>query len=277
MVGYDLIIASALAIPGAVAAGWLDQGAADIRVGALPTELDRVATEPIYQLERDTLIFSAPRVATYRCRPDEVQIAPLNDADPEEVIALLISTALPAILWLRGEFVLHAAAAMLPGEERALAIMGPSGIGKSTAIAELVRHGACLVADDTVRLGVSLGATIASGLAGGYHLGASRAFHAAARGRSVRRSPLGAILALSQTDGPPSLTRLATVEAVRHLLLNRHRPRIPDLLGRRADVLRFCVFLASTVPVYSWHRRRGATNLDADEWDLLTRCGRNRG
>lgn len=279
LVGYDLIIESAFPLPGALPIESADEGTADIHIHRLPAEPAPRMPEPIYRLEHDTLIFSPPGVATYRCRPDAITVALRDGADPDAVIALLIATALPAVLWMRNGFVLHAAAVRLPGEERALAVAGPSGSGKSTMVAQLAAWGADLIADDTLRIADASGVPMASGLAGGYHLaarqGEGRIFHAIPPSRSIRRSPLGAIVVLSQADGEPGLTPLDTVSAIEQMLANQHRARIPGLLERRADVLRFCAFLARAVPVYTWRRPRGAVALDAREWDTLTRCLRN--
>jgi hypothetical protein len=162
------------------------------------------------------------------------------------------------VLWLRGAFVLHAAAVVRPGGGGAVAIMGPSGVGKSAVAAQLIAEGATLLADDSLRLERAGAAIVASGLSGGYHLarsnGAARDFHPSPPGRTMRRTTLGAALVLSRTEGAPRITRLDPVAAVEPWLKGQHRSRIPNLLGRQVAVLDFCAHLARQVPLYSWER-----------------------
>jgi hypothetical protein len=103
---------------------------------------------------------------------------------------------------------------------------------------------------------------MASGLGGGYHLaaspGAPRDFHPLPPERVLPRAPLRAALVLSRTEDAPGIARLDPTDAVQYWLRGRHRPRIPDLLGRHADVLDFCAHLARQVPLYSWRRGGGA-------------------
>lgn len=275
LVEFGRIIESELALPGAVPADELGDPA-ELRIRLLPAEPAPAAPEPLYRLEHGRLIFSVADVATYHCRADGIDVAPRRGADPRDVTALLIATALPAVLWCRGEFVLHAAGVLFPGHDGVLAIAGPSGIGKSTLTAALIARGATLVADDTICVGAAPDGPVASGLAGGYHLAAAdgerRILHPVAPSRSSRSATLGAVIVLSRSEGPPELTRLEPVEGVTQLLDNQHRPRIPALIGRRAEVLRFCAYLSRAVPVYSWRRARGGIELGAGEWDLLTSC-----
>jgi hypothetical protein len=268
--GFGLIIEAPLDIPGATALR-ATAGNADLRITLGPMAPGPAPAEPLYRLEDDALIFAAPE-AVYRCRRDEVAIAPRPGVDLDAVVSLLIATALPAVLWLRGGFVLHAAALVRPGGG-ALAIMGPSGAGKSTVASQLVAEGATLLADDSLSLERAGGAVVGSGLPGGYHLavapGADRGFYALPPRRTTDRAPLRAALVLSRTDGPPGIGRLDPVDALQQFLAGQHRPRIPALLGRRAEVLDFCVQLARQTPVYSW--RRNGAGVTRAEWAALTR------
>jgi len=254
--GFNLTIDSALAIPGAAPLA-LIAGEPDVRVALLPAAPERAPAEPLYRLQDDILTF-ASREALYHCQTGEVAIAPRPDADPDAIVGLLIATALPAMLWLRGAFVLHAAAVVRPGGDGALAIMGPSGVGKSAVAAQLIAEGAMLLADDSLRLEPAGAAIMASGLPGGYHLaasnGAARDFHPLPPGRTMRRTTLGAALVLSRTQGAPCIRRLDPIDAIEHWLKGQHRPRIPKLLGRQVAALDFCAHLARQVPLYSWER-----------------------
>ena len=268
--GFDLTIDTAIAIPGATPLS-AAAGDADVRVTQLPSA-PALASAPLYQLQDDTLTFCSSE-ALYHCRRDVIDVAPRPAADPDAVAGLLIATALPAVLWMRGAFVLHAAALVGPGGDGAVAIMGPSGAGKSTVAAQLIADGAMLLADDSLRLERGDAAILASGLSGGYHLadlpGAPRSFHALSPARTRRRAPLAAAMVLSRTDGAPGITRLEPIEALQHWLKGRHRERIPGLLGRHGEMLDFCGHLVKQVPLYSW--RRAGPGLTQAERTALAR------
>ena len=80
---------------------------------------------------------------------------------------MLMATALPAALWMRGETVLHAGAVLLPGMTHAVAFAGASGSGKSTMLRALLEHGARLVADDTVCVRAAANGYQVAGLSAG--------------------------------------------------------------------------------------------------------------
>ena len=272
LTGYGLRLASQLPVPGAVADAGDDPPDVTIIVEASqPTD-----DAPVYARSVDGLRFVCPGVASYRIAADSITVAPDPDASPDMVSAMLIATALPALLWLRRRFVLHAAAAQLPGAA-ALAIAGAAGSGKSTVLAQLAAAGAALIGDDTIAFDPSA-APYASGLGGGWFLEAEgvRRFVAAPPGRSLACAPIAAILVLEAPGDGEGVSRLAPVDAVTHLLASSHRPRIPALLGRAPDTLRDATLLASEIPLYSWRRRMGATTLNAAEWAMLERIGRGR-
>ncbi|WP_343519273.1 ATP-binding protein [Sphingomonas sp.] len=267
---YGLRIRSQLDIPGALA-----DGAADAEVEITRASPSAAQSDRLYRFEGDELCFTAPGVAEYRCRPDQLRVTPHPAASEAEVTALLIATALPALLWMRSGFVLHAAAAHLPGWERAIAIAGPSGSGKSTILAQLVAAGASILGDDTIAIDAAARPGEACGLPGGYFLGGGerpRDFHAVPSDRGLVRDRLGAILILSRGGDPaPSFGRFTPVEAVAQLLAHRHRPRVPALLGRHGATLADSALLAATIPLYSWPRSAGP-ELAAWEWAGLARC-----
>ena len=107
----------------------------------------------------------------YCCRRDSIEITAEQGSDPEMVTALLIATALPAALWLRGGTMLHAAGVVAPSGQSGLAIAGPSGIGKSALTAELLADSGSLLADDSICLTRRDDRIEGSGLPSGYHLG----------------------------------------------------------------------------------------------------------
>lgn len=271
--GFGLSIESACPVPGLLADAKPCEKA-DLRIEMLPILPPDEPAQPLYRLENDTLIFSAPEVAHYRIRRDWIGIAPSPGADPERVIGLLAATALPAVVWMRGDAVLHATAVRTPSGN-GIAIAGPSGIGKSTVAAQFLERGAALAADDSVRLHRQSGRVVGSGLAGGFHRvagsGGEREFCGISRDRTAGDVPIGAILILTRAPVEPGLTRLRPLDAVTRLLANQHRPQIPAVLKRREQTLAMISFVAQECRIYEWQRSSEA--LFPAEWEMLGRAG----
>lgn len=270
-IGYDRIIESCIPVPGALTIDSSDTETPDIRVRLLPAEPASFPPQPLYRFEGGTLTFSAPEIATYRCNPCEIAVTPLDGASFEDVIDLLIATALPALLWMRGGFVLHASGVVLPGQTGAIAIAGPSGIGKSSLLAELQAIGAASVGDDTLDVRITEGKPTISGLAAGYFRSDAgnerRIFHATRNPQ--RRAQLNSIVILTHAPQMPEINRLSGMMALEQILMNRHRPKIPDLLGQRASLLRMSAALANSIPVFMWRRPRNSPHLGQAEVRML--------
>lgn len=264
---YGLTVRSCVAIPGALPLDRDPSFRVDIVIGEGPVADGGVAEGP-YRRVPGALVFEMPSVAQYRCDRSSVVIARCPGATDTDIAAYLVATALPAVLWMRGAIVLHAAAVCWPRAAGAVAIMGRSGIGKSTTVASLLGAGALLLADDTLRVE----GTVAGGLAGGYFLGdGSRCFHGVTREHSLVSADLSAIvlLDLPRPAHAPMIERLSPVAGLAALLANRHRPRIPRLLGLEPALLAPLTTLAASVPVYRWQRRDGATALEPAELALF--------
>ncbi len=272
LTGYGLRLASQLPVPGAVARD--DDAPPDVTITRDPAEA--ITDAQLYARTHDGLCFVCPGVARYRIGPGSIAVASDPQAASDKVSGMLIATALPALLWLRGQFVLHAAAAQLPGGG-ALAIVGATGSGKSTILAQLAAAGAALIGDDTIAFDASTGRE-ASGLAGGWFVERvdARRFVAAPPGRSLESAPIAAILVLEAPGDDAGVKRLDPVAAVTHLLASRHRPRVPALLGRTGETLRHATLLAAQIPLYSWRRRRGVATLTPTEWTMLKQLGTGR-
>lgn len=251
--------------------GGEDGGAEAIRICRATTPLVRTDTPPIWSLAGEALHFAAPGVADYRCTPTGIDVTPIAGAPQDMIEALLIATALPAVLWLQGDFMLHAAA-VIPHDwgDGALAIAGPSGSGKSRLAAAFLARGAWLIADDSIAVRrpnrTDAAAPRCAGLAGGYHLpiqsgAAPRVFHPVAD-RSARRAARLAAVVVLDDGSRASRTRLGAVAAVEALLANRHRASVPRLCGLDPHVLRDAARLARTVPVYRWPRDDADALLD---------------
>jgi len=274
LIGYGQPIESDFPVHGALLSAGVERRARGITIRRLAEVTNLGRADLIYQLTDDGLVFSPPGVAHYRCSASQITITPQAGADRDEITDLLVATALPAVLWLQARLVLHAAGAVLPGSDRAIAIAGPSGVGKSTVVAQLVAHGACLIGDDTMSISTDGEILSVSGLPGGYFLpraaDGTRNFRDLPRSQSIVSSEIGAILVLEQMpQDHSSIETLDPLGAMEQLLANQHRPRIPALLGQQGEVVRICAVIATRVPVMRWRRRQGQAELDRHEREAL--------
>lgn len=256
--GFGLSIDSAFLIPGAVPTA-SDQARTEIviRAGAASIGAADAESGP-YRRSAEALLLDVPDVARYLAlSPGELIVEPCFGADPDDVSALLVATALPMLLWMRGGIMLHAAGVVLPGSDGTLALAGPSGIGKSTLARRLVERGAGFVGDDSLHIASAQSELTAKGLCASCFLPDARNIthrlvHPIPVSAQVACAPLTAIVILARAQGcdvapPQSLTGPAALEAV---LQNRHRPRVPAILGRHAALLPELIALSRAVPIY---------------------------
>lgn len=233
------------------------------------------AEPPLWSRLDDALDFSPAGVGAYRCTTETIMVTPAPAADPDSVDALLIATALPAVVWLQGHFLLHAAAIVPAGGDRALAITGVSGSGKSWLAAAFLARDARLVADDSLAVRCDGDECVGSGLAGGYHLALGHAeprrFHGVPVRSGCVSARLGAIIVLAD-DAPSGGGRLAGVDAIAALLRHRHRPSVPRCIGREPQTLIDAAQIARFTPVFPW--RRGESDALLREGAGMTRLGR---
>lgn len=278
--GFGHAIASDLAVPGALPASAELHGA-DEPLSILRNPPRSSVSDAIYHRDGNALWFSPPGVGQYRCSHSRIEVSPDPHGDPQALTELLIATALPAVQWLRGHFVLHAAGVILPGHSSAIAICGASGSGKSTAAAALLERGAKLVGDDTLRLANRATGWSAAGLPGGLFRSepnrTERRFQSVAPPCAVPEAQLSAIVVLGERSAVPSLQALDGVAALGQLLAMQHRPRVPAILGRYAEVLQMAAGIIRFLPVFAWHRRSDSAELDDSEFDMLQHCCGNQG
>lgn len=278
--GFGQPIISEQPIPGALARDPLVRDRApplSIKVGPQRPDHDN----PLYRRDGNALLFSPGAVGQYRCHADLIELTTESDCDSQTLSELLISTALPAALWMQGHFVLHAAGVVLPGRDAAIAVSGISGSGKSTSAAALLERNARLLGDDSLSLKRGPGGWRAAGLPGGLFQvkanGTGREFVPISSERTVPEAGLDAIFVLGQRAAVPAIRRLDGPAAAGQLLAMQHRPQVPALLGLRGEVLRMAVGIARTVPIFSWQRGIDRTGLDDAEWDFLLRsCSNER-
>jgi hypothetical protein len=162
--GYGLTIESDFDVPGAtVLAACAEPPDITVREGPAPI-LAEGPRRGLFQLSEGRIVIDWPG-GRFVCEAGATitfEAAPNGSA--RDVSAALIVLALPALLWMRGDIVLHASAAVLPGERSAVVFLGPSGAGKSTILRRLLAEGAAVVADDTVRVTNAAERLLVSGL-----------------------------------------------------------------------------------------------------------------
>lgn len=278
--GFGHPIVSDLQVPGALARTDCD----DARAVALEIVLrpeHRPGGDPLYCLDKDALLFSPAGVGQYRCHTDRIEVTPEPGFDPARLSDLLISTAIPAVQWMRGHFVLHATALVFTGRNNAIAICGISGSGKSTVAAQLIARGANLLADDSLRLSCDASIWHAAGLPGGYFLstrgGTERRFVTVDAKRSATEAGIDAIFVLGSRAAHPSFRRLDGPQAVMQLLAMQHRPAFPALLGLRSGMVHLAAQVAGALPVYAWQRGSAGPELDSAEWAMLQGAATGKG
>lgn len=186
-------------------------------------------------------------------------------SDPRLVDVLIQGAVVAYLLLRRGDVVLHASAITVP--TGCLAVVGRSGMGKSTLAFGLAAAGHALVTDDLLRVDIGPQGVVAyQGLPELRMRRAPAVPQPFELGRRTTADGRTAVLVRAAGEGPhsvrslvvprlhpdaPSVTlhRLSGAEAVATLL---RFPRLPGLLDRRllADQLRQCARIAANVPVY---------------------------
>jgi len=258
--------------------------------GALPLSVDEICTAPdlviaegavspidnlhlqpgrsgAFRVLGSSVLCEKSGVARFHCdlQGRRITVQAFPGVAAEDVTAYLIANALPAALWMRGELVLHAAAAVLAGNRRALAFLGPSGSGKSTLLEAFLAQGSTVVAEDSFRIRQFNGEAELSGLPGcllmrarGATLDQRRATREIPRARCLSAASVAAMVVLTSDPSQPDdlIVRLSGTQALQALLRHRHRPAVPRLLGMETSHLPLWATFAKTVPVYSWNRKQ---------------------
>jgi hypothetical protein len=236
------------------------------------------------RVEAGRVTFAIRGVARYDVeRGSEVRVDPDPDARPEDVLLYLTGSVMGAILHQRGIFALHAAAVEVRGV--AVAIAGPSGMGKSTLAATLVWRGGRLITDDIAvveplsadEVGVWPGAARvkldATGLealqqpgaglgpAGGnrdkYHLPVGAEW-----GAEARPVPLKRLYIVEYGVGDARIETLSGMEAVRAVVDETYFLNLVPQLGVEARNFRSAAGVARAVRICRLVRPRGVEHLE---------------
>jgi len=268
--GYALTFASEIDLPGATEIESLPKTIVDVMIarGHVPTERCRDRRGFFARLDEGVMI-SPPGRAHYWCVDSRTILVDFEaGADPSAVAEGLCAFAIPALLWMRGDILLHAAAAVLPGADSAIIIAGHSGTGKTTVLAQLADAGAMIVADDIVRLDPDLSV---SGLPGVLQLGPGGVGRTIAPGqRCAAAAPdVVHVLVAPRTRQEPAFRPLSVNQRMRVLLAYQYRPRISRMLGLTGAMLPALARVAETVPMFEWHRCESRCALDVEEYAAL--------
>jgi hypothetical protein len=116
--------------------------------GAVPTELAHPTGRGVlYQASANQFLLKMDGVARYLVRNGhEIVVEPAAGSLASDVRVFLLGSCLGALLHQRGVLVLHASG--IGGSQGAFLFTGPSGIGKSTLLGELLRRGHKMLVDD---------------------------------------------------------------------------------------------------------------------------------
>jgi hypothetical protein len=260
LIAYDRVIDSAIALPGALAAG--GGMLPDWRI-VIAHQHDVPPFEPGCTWREGQLVWSINAAEQHLVVDRQLTVQTVGAAKSRSVSENAIANGLPALGWIAGDVVLHGAAVVMPGCSAAIAIMAPSGGGKSTLLNELMQAGGRLLADDTLVLRHEHGEWIGSGLPGGWFMRVDgqteRDFIAVPTGRSLQRAPVAAIIALTLSDDATgsAIVRQRGIPALNILLDHRHRPQVPRAMHAEALYLKPLAAIAAQVPIYRLTRQHG--------------------
>ena len=238
-------------------------------VAELPDHLPGAERAGLYaQALPGQLLQMVPGVARYLARDGTtIEVAAEQCADEGAVDVFLNGAVRAALVHQRGELPFHAATLVPPGGDGAVAICGPSGIGKSTLAAALSLRGWRLVADDMTRITFDGTRALAWPGRGRIKLwgDACENFGTATLGLDRVREgmekffvPVGQVdekVALStivelRPSATSGMTRISGVQCMTLLSSNTVRPRQIRPLGRLAEHLRIVAQTAGSTSVF---------------------------
>lgn len=278
-----LVVASEVALSG-VAEPTYTSAQPDVRIkrASLPATLDQaIVLGPNWMIAKDDFLLRVPGVARMRVRCGreiEVEI----DGTEADVSPFLLGTCFGVLMHQRGELVLHASAVSYNG--KAIAICGPSGMGKSTLSAALCQTGCSFISDDvsTIRFRADgrsevlpdsrshrLWADVIEPLALSDRRGEAvretmQKYHVEPTS-SISAIPLAMILVLRQADihdHPPVIEPLALSDAAAYLRSDVFRSRLASHMGLDKALFAQIARLLPHVKVHRLTRPEGIDRLE---------------
>lgn len=174
-----------------------------------------------------------------------IEVRPDPTSDPSFLPVLAAGTAMAFALTLRGHTVLHASAVAIDG--RALAFVGPSGIGKTTLATVMCLDGARLVTDDVLVVDAGPPITVVGG-ATELRLRAAAAPLADLRRDAPRRVTADQRTALALDASPPGPMPLAAI------VVPSPSRTVTEIEIARLDASTALAVLLASPRVHGWRR-----------------------
>lgn len=102
-----------------------------------------------FVVNEDYVLFQVPHVATYLIKNgNEIYVSPMTGSADDQVRLFILGTCMGVILMQRRILPLHGSAIVIDG--KAFAIVGDSGMGKSTLASAFLKRGYRLLSDDVI-------------------------------------------------------------------------------------------------------------------------------
>jgi hypothetical protein len=278
-----LTVAAEMSLPGAIEISTCAADV-DIRFAEVPPHLaNPTRSGPNWELDRSHFLLRLPGIgrllATDGIRLD---LWPEAGVDPGELPIFAIGSGMGALLYQRGETILHASA-VVRGDAAHL-FCGPSGSGKSTLAAALCKRGYAFASDDVsvIRLtgdGVPrlwpdgrqlklldssiTAVAVADTRRDTVRTGFAKYFVDPPSRAVTEATPVGAIFILTEDRRleEPRIEALKGAAAAAALHRNGYRPRLAQEMMRTGDPLRVPTAILRHVPVYRLSRPFGLHKL----------------
>lgn len=285
---FGLVISSELDLPELFEAP--NRGKADVfvRLGTIAAPPDLI--RGVHELDSGVLIVVPGCARFLVSKGREILIEPEPEASPKNVRLFLLGSALGLLLHQRKLLPLHANSIEIDG--KAIAFMGPSGVGKSTLAAWFHDRRFRILADDVSvvdfdaegfpmvhpglpRLRLWEEVLIATGRdPADFNLSfegdeeyRKRDVSISSEGIAHGPTPLGAAVLL--TDSASSLQMMSGALAVDALFSNTYRGAFVELSETTRDHWVACTTIAITIPIFQVGLRHGLNHLDQTCEELL--------
>lgn len=279
MINYlvcGLSVSSELLLPGH---SIVDTCFAELHVkrGQVPVPCSNEHARIPYQFIGDsTVLFRASGIVRFQIIDGKEVLFELEErGSDEQAVSFLLSKVIGIVLHQRQFMALHASAVMMEGQ--ALAICGPSGVGKSTLAAALCQAGGRFVSDDISVIHRECASGYSVRPDGRQHrLWADSIEQLSLAGRKTQvvragwdkfhvdpagdalpvMAPLKAVLVLCPASRslPATISRLSPADAVALLDRNIFRKQLAARMGRSAQLFAQIAGLIADVPVLRFDR-----------------------